>query len=53
MSHTFLQKLMLMIIAGFLAAGVLYVYRHVVHQAIWETSDEGYRESLRNKPKRH
>jgi hypothetical protein len=49
MGHTFLQKLMLMIVAGFAAASMLYIYRHVVHQALWESSDAGWKESLRPK----
>ena len=47
MGHSFLQKLMLMIAAGFAAAVLLYLFRHVVNQALWESSDEGWRESTR------
>lgn len=49
MGHSFLQKLMLMIVAGFAAAVLLYLFRHVVNQALWESSDEGWRESRRPK----
>ena len=49
MGHSFLQKLMLMIVAGFAAACLLYIFRHIVNQAIWESSDEGVLEMRRPK----
>lgn len=52
MGNTFLQKLMLTIAIGFVAAGMVYLFRHVVEQAFWE-SGEGWQESLHKKPARH
>jgi hypothetical protein len=49
MGNSFLQKFVLMIAAGFVAAGMIYVFRHVVQQAIWE-SGEGWQENLRQRP---
>ena len=46
MSSTFSQKLLLMIAAGFAAACLFWVFRHIVQQALWETSDAGWKESL-------
>jgi len=54
MGHSFFQKLMLMIAAGFAAACMLYLFRHVVNQALWESSDEGWKASRRpNATQRH
>lgn len=52
MSNTFSHKFLLMIAAGFAAACLFWVFRHFVEQALWETSDAGYQESLRQKVKR-
>jgi hypothetical protein len=49
MSNSFSQKFMLMVFAGFMAAGMLYVFRHVVQQAMWESGD-GWYESLKKTP---
>ena len=49
MGNSFLQKFMLMIAAGFVAACMIYLFRHIVQQAIWE-SGEGWQESLHQKP---
>jgi hypothetical protein len=49
MSHTFSHKLLLMIAAGFAAACLFWVFRHFVEQALWETSDAGWKESLNHK----
>ena len=49
MANTFTQKLFLMIAAGFAAACLLWMLRHFVEQALWETSDKGWKESLHQK----
>lgn len=49
LQQTFFQKLMLMIIAGFAAACLLWVFRHIVQRAFWE-SGEGWKESLYGTP---
>ena len=46
MSNTFLQKFMLMILAGFAAACVLWCFRHIIQEALFETSDAGWKQSL-------
>ena len=45
LQQTFTQKLLLMIISGLLAACMLWVFRHIVQRAFWE-SGEGWKESL-------
>ncbi len=49
MSSTFTQKFLMMIAAGFVAACLLWVFRHIIEQALWETSDAGWKESLQQK----
>jgi hypothetical protein len=49
MGNTFSQKFMLVVAAGFMAAGMLYLFRHVVQQAMWESGD-GWHESLKKTP---
>jgi hypothetical protein len=49
MNATFSQKFLLMIAAGFAAACLFWVFRHIVQQALWETSDAGWKESLYQK----
>jgi hypothetical protein len=39
--NTFFQKLLICMFSGLAAAGALWVFRHVVHQALWEMSDDG------------
>ena len=46
MSSTFSQKFLLMMMAGFVAACLLWGFRHIIQQALWETSDAGWKESL-------
>ena len=46
MSSTFTHKFLLMIMAGFVAACLLWMFRHVIQQALWETSDAGWKQSL-------
>jgi hypothetical protein len=43
LQQTFFQKFFLMIFAGFVAAGMFWVFRHVVQRAVFETG-EGWRE---------
>ena len=46
MASTFTHKLILMILAGFVAACLLWMFRHIIQQALWETSDAGWKQSL-------
>lgn len=48
LQQTFFQKFLLMIFSGFVAACLLWVMRHFVQQAFWE-SGEGWKESLYEK----
>ena len=52
MGNSFLQKFMLMVVAGLVAAGMIYLFRHIVQQAIWE-SGEGWQETLHKRPAGH
>ena len=45
LQSTFTQKLIMALISGFAAACLLYVFRHIVQQAFWE-SGEGWKKSL-------
>ena len=47
--HSFLQKLISVVLAGLVAAGVLYLYRHIVQRAFYE-SNEGWREVFKPTP---
>ena len=49
MSSTFTHKLLLMILAGFAAACLFWVFRHIVQQALFESSDAGWKQSLQRK----
>lgn len=44
MGNTFGQKVIMTILAGCAAAGLLYVYNHVIARSLFETG-EGWRES--------
>jgi hypothetical protein len=46
MSTTFTHKLLMMIAAGFVAACLLWMFRHIIQQALLETSDAGWKQSL-------
>ena len=46
MSSTFTHKFLLMIAAGFAAACLFWAFRHIVQQALFETSDAGWKQSL-------
>ncbi len=46
MQGTFTQKFILMIAAGFAAACMFYVFRHFVQEALYESSNAGWKDSL-------
>ena len=43
---TFTQKFIMMVVAGFAAACLLWAFRHIVQEAFYETSNEGWKDSL-------
>ena len=45
MQSTFTHKLLMCMVSGFAAASMLWVFRHFVQQAFWE-SGEGWKDSL-------
>ena len=47
-----MQKFWSMVGAGFAAACMLWVFRHIVEEAMWETSDDGWKKSLHGQTKR-
>ena len=47
MQNTFSHKVIMSIFAGFVAASLFWLFRHVVEEALWETSDAGWRQSLK------
>lgn len=49
MHNTFIQKVLLMIVMGFVAACLIWVFRHFVEQAFYE-SNEGWRDMYRSTP---
>jgi hypothetical protein len=51
MRESFTHKFIMTILAGFAAAGLFWVYRHVVVRSIYETSDEGYKEMFQPTPR--
>ena len=46
MSSTFTHKFLLMVMAGFAAACLFWAFRHIVQEALFETSDAGWKQSL-------
>lgn len=44
LQHTFSQRLVITIVAGFAAACLFWVFRHVVSQSLWEMGS-GWKES--------
>jgi hypothetical protein len=46
MQSTFSHKLLMMITAGFAAACLFWVFRHFVQEALYESSDAGWKSSL-------
>jgi hypothetical protein len=49
MGNTFTHKLIMTGMAGFAAACMLYAFRHIVQQAFYESSAEGWKKSLYEK----
>lgn len=45
MQSTFTHKILMCMVSGFAAASMLWVFRHFVQQAFWE-SGEGWKDSL-------
>ena len=50
MRDSFSRKLVLVILAAFAAACLLYFYRHFIQEAIYENSNEGWREMFKPIP---
>ena len=48
LGSTFTHKILMTMAAGFAAACLLFVFRHIVQQAFYE-SNEGWKESLNGK----
>jgi len=51
LQQTFTQKLLLTIISGFAAACLLWVFRHIVERAFYE-SNEGWKDMYKSTPTR-
>ncbi len=49
LQSTFTQKFLMMIFAGFCAACLFWMFRHFIEEALWESSDAGYKQSLHGK----
>lgn len=49
LQNTFAQKVVMTIAAGFAAACLLWVFRHIVDQAFYE-SNEGWKDMFRSTP---
>ena len=49
MSSTFTHKFLMMIAAGFAAACLFWMFRHIIQEALFETSDAGWKQSLHRK----
>ncbi len=49
MENTFLHKLLLAIFAGFIAACLLWGFRHIIQRAFYESND-GWREMFHSTP---
>jgi len=45
-SSTFTHKFIMMVLAGFAAACLLWGFRHIVQEAFYESSNEGWKDSL-------
>lgn len=50
MQSTFFQKVGMSVISGFFAACLWWAMEHVVLEAMWETSDAGWKQSLYGTP---
>jgi len=44
--NTFSHKFLMMVFAGFAAACLFWAFRHFVAEALYETSNEGWKDSL-------
>jgi hypothetical protein len=53
MQNTFTHKLLMMIASGFAAASMFWVFRHVVQEAFYESSNEGWKDSLHGSTAEH
>jgi len=51
LQQTFTQKILLTIVAGFAAACLLWLFRHIVERAFYE-SNEGWKDMYRSTPAR-
>ena len=51
LQQSFMQKFWTTVAAGLAAACLLWAFRHILEEAMWETSDAGWRESLHGKTK--
>jgi hypothetical protein len=49
LQQSFMQKFWTTVAAGLAAACLLWAFRHFVEEALWETSDAGYKQSLHGK----
>jgi hypothetical protein len=49
LQQTFMQKFWSVVIAGFFAACLLWLFRHIVEQAFWE-SNEGWKDMYKSTP---
>ena len=52
LQNSFVQKLIMTIVCGFVAACGVWVFRHVVEQAFWE-SNEGWKDMYKSTPAKH
>ena len=46
LQSTFTQKFIMMLMAGFAAACLFWAFRHIVQEAFYASSNEGWRDSL-------
>ena len=46
MQSTFTHKFIMMILAGFAAACLLWGFRHIIQESFYESSNEGWKDSL-------
>jgi len=53
MQQTFTQKLLLTVLAGFGAACLFWMFRHFLQEAIYETSNDGWKDSLKGGTMEH
>ena len=46
MQSTFTHKFIMMVLAGFAAACLLWGFRHIIQESFYESSNEGWKDSL-------